>query len=130
QPVLVQVHIDGVGDISVVVGPKIDLAEADPIEPLLRQTVEAIAELLGICELAAKPFDDALLAADIKRRAPVPGRICCRHAHRVTGREWSAHRPSSAIRLATSAMRRSSACWSMIPFSTRRRRSDSIPFSK
>src|SRR5262245_2491301 len=127
---LVHVHIDGVGAVAAVVGPKIDLAEANPIEPLLRQTVEAITELLGIGELAATPFDDALLAADVERRAPVPRRIHPCHAHHITRRERSAHRPSSAIRLATSAMRRSSARWSMIPFSTKRRRSDSIPFSK
>src|SRR5262249_60797899 len=68
QPMFVHVHIDGVGDVAAVVGPKIDLAEANPIEPLLRQTVEAITELLGIGELAATPFDDALLAADVERR--------------------------------------------------------------
>src|SRR5262245_24445206 len=126
---LVNVHINGIGNVPVVVRPKIDLAEANPIEPFLGQTGKAITELLGICELAAKPFDDALLAADVERRAPVPRRIHCRHVHHITGRKRFGHRPSSAIRLATSAMRRSSACWSMMPFSTSRRRSDSIPFS-
>src|SRR5262245_13325124 len=127
---LVDVHIDGVGAVAFVVGPEIDLAEADLAEPPLGQTVEAVAELLGTLVLATDPLNHALLAEEVERRAPVPRRIGPRHAHHVTWCEWSRHRPSSAIRLATSAMRRSSACGSMTPFSTSSRRSDSIPFSK
>jgi len=90
--------------------PEIDLAKTNPIEPFLGQTVEAITELLRIGVLAAKPFDDALLAADVERRAQVARRIDPRHADVVARRERFAHRPSSAMRLATSAMRRSNAC--------------------
>src|SRR5690348_4960847 len=62
---------------------RILLTEADPVEPLLRQAIEAVPQLLGVGELATNAFDHAFFAADIVRSSPMSGRIHARYVHCV-----------------------------------------------
>jgi hypothetical protein len=72
QPVFIDFDVDRICRLPPIVGPDVALAEAHPIERLQRQARSRVGEFLWIAKCAAKAFDDAGLAANVKRCANVP----------------------------------------------------------
>src|SRR5437868_4727605 len=80
---LVDFQLDVVALWPGVVPPYIALPEPDAIEHALGLAAKAVGELLGVGKSAADALDDAALAADVVRRAPMAGRVRVLHRHAI-----------------------------------------------
>src|SRR5262245_16116370 len=99
---LEDLDIDAVAGAAPVAGPQLGLGEAHAIERH-RLARSVVGELLRVAERTAQPLDDALLAADIARRADVARRVPPAHLDRVAWRKARpAHAPPSRTAISAS----------------------------
>src|SRR5262245_54728084 len=87
EPVLVDVRLEVVADRPGVPFPDPALLETHLVEHLRRQPRPVIGELLWVTEGAVDRGDDTGLAAQIPRRAAMPGHRARGDAHLVARRE-------------------------------------------
>src|SRR5512134_3120592 len=81
QPMLVQLDVYAILRVASIARPHLALDKAHAIQRLRRESGTSVGELLGIGICAAHTLDDAGAAANVPRRAHVPGRVGTAHAH-------------------------------------------------
>src|SRR5258706_6909513 len=94
------------------------LEKAHAVQHFFRFAIEAVRELLGVRKCAADSFDHTLLAANIERRAAVPGRKSAFYRDAITHIEAMAGRRTIRRRIARSSHSRAGRCHRLAPFLT------------